>query len=99
MNVNEKIRELFRNKDIDSAFISNSEGRGDANFYYFSQLQKPFFDGDYLVLHKGKGKPAVIASNLGVDVVRKSKNVSAKGFASRKAALKILRKELKGKRI
>lgn len=99
MGMNEKIKELFRDNDIDSAFISNSEGKGDANFYYFSQLSKPFFDGDYLALHRGKGKPTVIASSLGVDVVRKSRNVYAKGFASRKAALKIIGKELKGKRI
>ncbi len=80
----------------DSLLLRNSENCADANFYYFTQLPKPYFNSEFLIMNKGK-KPLLLSSKL--SSIAGSGNFAVKKFSSEKGLLALLGKYLKGRRI
>ncbi len=90
----EKIKELFNSIDAQTVLLKAP----DPNFYYFTQLTAEHFEGNLLVLRKG-AKPMLLTTRFYSIPAAASKQLAVKQVESRKHSLKILRKNLIGKRI
>ena len=90
----EKIKELFNSIDAQTVLLKAP----DPNFYYLSQLQAEHFAGNVLILRKA-AKPLLLTTRFYSLPADAKKHLVAVQVADRKHSLKILRKNLAGKRI
>ncbi|MDP2973421.1 MAG: Xaa-Pro peptidase family protein, partial [Candidatus Diapherotrites archaeon] len=90
----EKIKELFNSIDAQTVLLKAP----DPNFYYFTQLPAEHFEGNLLVLRKG-AKPLLLTTRFYSIPAAASKQLAVKQVESKKHSLKILRRNLVGKRI
>ncbi len=92
--MHEKIRGLFNSIDAKCVLLKAP----DPNFYYFSQLPAEHFAGNVLILRKG-AKPLLLTTRFYSLPADAKKHLVARQVANRKHSLKILRRNLAGKRI
>lgn len=91
-----KIGELFGNAKIDVALIRSFPNAMDPNFAYFSGLSQKHYNGNLMILEKGK-KPLVICSPLEFESAKKNKQIRAVQLKTRKAFDVIVKKKIKNK--
>jgi len=93
----EKISELFKNIEAEQVLLFNRFTE-QPYFHYFSQLPLRQFQGNALLLGKGR-KPIVTCTFLDCGAAKREKSIVAKKISSKKEFLKLLRKKFPKKTI
>lgn len=92
-----KINALLNKCKVNSILLVNFYAI-EENFYYFSRLPFGFFEENALIL-KRNSKPILLTNDLDYWQLKKMKHLKVIEIKDKKERLKVLKKELKGKRI
>ncbi|MCX6799159.1 MAG: Xaa-Pro peptidase family protein [Candidatus Diapherotrites archaeon] len=96
--MDQKTRELFEKTRVKTILLRNSYSEADPNFTFFSGLPAGIALGGMLLLRKGK-KPLLLATRLDEIRALRGKGMAVRVLESRAMFKKVMRSELKGKKI